>query len=103
MNTPLPFTLRDLDPEHPYLRERGLTAETIKKFGLGFCKKGRLAGRIAIPIHDWDGHLVAYAGRLVDETAISNDHPKYLFPGGRVDQGRTYEFRKSLVVYNAHR
>jgi DNA primase len=52
INSPLPFTLRELDPKHPYLTDRGLTPETIRQFGLGFCSKGRLNGRIAIPIHD---------------------------------------------------
>lgn len=103
INTALPFTLRDLDPKHPYLTDRGLTPETIRQFGLGFCSRGRLNGRIAIPIHDWDGHLIAYAGRLVDEGKVNSENPKYLFPGSRVHNGNTYEFRKSLIVYNAHR
>jgi DNA primase len=103
INAPLPFELRDLDEKHPYLHDRGLTPETIRLFGLGFCKKGRLAGRIAIPIHDEGRHLIAYAGRLVDESAISPEIPKYLFPGTREDRGERFEFRKSLVVYNAHR
>jgi len=103
VNTELPFTLQDLDPTHPYLSDRGFTPATIETFGLGFCKKGRLAGRIAIPIHDWHGHLIAYAGRLVDESAISNENPKYLFPGTRMANGVAHEFRKSLVVYNANR
>jgi DNA primase len=103
VNAPLGFTLQDLDGNHPYLLERGLTKETITQFGLGFCKKGRLTGRIAIPIHDRDGKLIAYAGRLVDEGQISAERPKYLFPGSRAYQNQTYEFKKSLVLYNAHR
>jgi DNA primase len=103
INTTLPFTLRDLDPKHPYLRDRGLTPETIGKFGLGFCRNGRLTGRIAIPIHNLEGNLIAYAGRFVDESAITAQNPKYLFPGTRVYRGDNYEFRKSWVLYNAHR
>jgi DNA primase len=104
VNAPLGFTLRDLDENHPYLLERGFTKETIVHFGLGLCKKGRLTGRVAIPIHDSkDGSLIAYAGRLVDETQISPERPKYLFPGSRFHQNQTYEFKKSLVLYNAHR
>lgn len=41
---PLAFALTKLDAEHPYFAERGLTAETIATFGLGFCNKGLLRG-----------------------------------------------------------
>jgi hypothetical protein len=58
----LSFSLH-LDPAHPYLRERGLSDEDIETFGLGLASRGVMAGRIAIPIHDELGQLVAYAGR----------------------------------------
>lgn len=45
--------------------------------------------RIAIPIHNRHGRLVAYAGRSIDESL-----PKYRFPAG---------FRKSQEPYNLHR
>ena len=99
-NTPLTFELNGLDPKHPYLQERRLTKETIEAFGLGYCAHGRLRGRIAIPIHNEKGELVAYAGRWA---ALSNqggpaespqDQPKYRLPRG---------FHKSLVVFNLHR
>ena len=62
INPPLTFALK-LDPEHPYLAERGLSAELVAEFGLGYCKRGTMAGRICVPIHDAAGELVAYAGR----------------------------------------
>ena len=46
-NRPLTFTLK-LDPEHPYLAERGLATETIADFGLGYCSR-RANKRIKIP------------------------------------------------------
>src|SRR6185437_758181 len=67
-NKPLTFVLQNLQPEHPYLTERGLSSETIQTFGLGFCQKGLLNGRIAIPIHNFKGELVAYAGRWPGNT-----------------------------------
>ena len=39
-NKPLGFAL-SLDPEHPYLRERGISPELVQTFGLGFCEKGK--------------------------------------------------------------
>lgn len=102
-NMPLDFELKGLNVEHPYLFSRGFTPETIERFGLGYCTRGLLQGRIAIPIHDNDGNLVGYAGRVVDDSKISEDNPKYKFPGRRERDGVIYEFSKSLLLYNAHR
>jgi len=35
-NTPLHFTLQHVNPRHAYLAQRGLRAETIRAFGVGF-------------------------------------------------------------------
>jgi DNA primase len=37
INALLTSPLKTLDPNHPYLAERGLTPDTIRTFGLGFC------------------------------------------------------------------
>jgi DNA primase len=91
-NKPLKFRLEKLEREHPYLAERGLTLETIVDFGIGFCAKGMMAERIAIPIHNPEGNVVAYAGRFPGEPA--EDTPKYKLPQG---------FRKSLELFNLDR
>jgi len=91
-NKPLGFELRNLDPAHPYLAERGLSGETIAEFGLGGCNNGSMKGRIVIPIHNADGKLVAYAGRWPGDPP--EDTPKYKLPAG---------FRKSEELFNLHR
>jgi DNA primase len=91
-NTPLKFRLDKLEREHPYLVERGLTLETIVDFGIGFCAKGMMADRIAIPIHNSGGNVVAYAGRFPGEPA--DDTPTYKLPPG---------FRKSQEIFNIDR
>jgi len=92
-NKPLKFRLEKLEREHPYLtKERGLTLETIVDFGVGYCAKGMMAGRIAIPIHNPEGNVVAYAGRWPGEPA--EDTPKYKLPPG---------FSKSLELFNIDR
>jgi DNA primase len=103
VNAPIDFELQSLDPDHPYLKERGFTDETIRHFGLGFCNRGMLKGRIAIPLHDPQGRLVGYAGRLTKDAEISESNPKYRVPGSRERDGKLLEFRKSLLLYNAHR
>src|SRR5262249_54202659 len=95
--------LQTLDPEHPYLKERGFTEETIRHFGLGYCNRGMLKGRLAIPLHNEKGQLLGYAGRLTNDRYIREDNPKYKFPGTRERDGAMLEFHKSLVVYNVHR
>jgi DNA primase len=88
-NQPLKFRLEKLQREHPYLTERGLTLETIISFGVGYCGKGMMAERIAIPIHNVEGKVVAYAGRWPGEPP--GETPKYKLPPG---------FRKSLELFN---
>lgn len=91
-NTPLKFRLDKLERDHPYLTERGLTPETIESFGIGYCSKGMMTERIAIPIHDPEGKVVAYAGRWPGEPPEGT--PKYKLPQG---------FRKSLELFNIDR
>jgi DNA primase len=92
-NPPLERPLRDLNHDHPYLAQRGLTIPTIKTFGIGHCTRGLMRGRIAIPIHDDQGVLVAYAGRAVKEN-VTEGMGKYRLPEG---------FKKSFVLFNLHR
>lgn len=103
VNPPLDFELQGLDASHPYLLGRGFVKETIAQFGLGFCARGSLAGRIAIPLHDSEGRLIGYAGRVVDDEAISEDNPRYRLPTTRERDGRVIEFRKTLFLYNGYR
>ena len=91
-NQPLSFTLENLKTEHEYLIERGLTEDTVREFGLGFCAKGTMSGRIVIPIHNPDGTLIGYAGRWPGPPP--EGRPKYKLPNG---------FHKSAEVFNLHR
>lgn len=100
INPPLEVRLSNLDAGHPYLIGRGFARATLERFGVGFCANGSLAGRIAIPLHAQSGELIGYAGRVVDDSAITAQNPKYLFPGKRVWGDKIVEFRKSLFLYN---
>jgi DNA primase len=101
INAPLDFELRS-DPDHPYLKERGFSDETIMHFGLGFCNRGLMAGRVVIPLRDQQGQLIGYAGRFTRDDQIGEKVPKYLFPSNRERKGEILEFRKSLFLYNGH-
>jgi len=103
INAPLDFELKDLNREHPYLAGRGLTAETIEKFGLGFCSRGYFKGRVVTPLYSSEARLIGYAGRLVNDEDIGENFPKYLFPGTRERSDEILEFRKSEFLYNGYR
>ncbi len=103
VNEPLNFELKDLDAKHSYLLNRGFTPETIERFGLGFCSRGYFKDRVAIPLHDHESRLVGYAGRVVDDKLITEDNPRYRFPGERERDGKIFEFRKMLFLYNGYR
>lgn len=88
--SPLRFRLHNIDCGHPYLAQRGISPAAAHTFGVGLYRgSGFLSGRLVIPIHDYWGQLVAYAGR-----SITGEPPKYRFPAN---------FRKSQVLFNFHR
>jgi DNA primase len=94
VNPPLKFAFTHLDQEHPYLKERGFTAETIHHFGVGYhAGRGLMHGRVVIPIHNERGELVAYAGRWPGEEPPEGEG-KYKLPPN---------FKKGRVVFNLHR
>ncbi|HUU41527.1 MAG TPA: CHC2 zinc finger domain-containing protein [Desulfatiglandales bacterium] len=91
VNPPLTFRLQTV-PEHQFFVDRCFNQETVNHFGLGFCARGMMADRVAIPIENVSGELVAYCGRGVTPDQIESE--KYKLPPG---------FNKSLVVYNLSR
>jgi DNA primase len=103
VNAPLDFELKGLEQNHPYLLTRGFSSETIAHFGLGFCSRGLLKDRVAIPLHDPKGRLVGYAGRVVDDALITEENPRYRFPSSRKRDGKVFEFRKTRFLYNGFR
>ena len=101
VSAPLNFELKKLNPKHEYLADRGFSTETVEHFGAGYCNRGIMKGRIAIPLKNSVGDLIGYAGRLADDSAIDSDHPKYMFPGKREHDGKRHEFHKSDILYNS--
>lgn len=91
-NVPLSFKLENLKSDHAYLTERGLTPETVELFGLGFCAKGTMSGRVVIPIKNAQGELVGYCGRWPGQAP--DERPKYKLPNG---------FKKSIEIFNLDR
>ena len=79
-----------LESDHAKLKPLGIAPETLEFFGAGYAPKGIMRGRIAIPIHDLDGDLVAYCGRAID----AEQEPKLIFPK---------DFDPQAYLFNAQR
>lgn len=92
-NPPLTFELQNLDTEHTFLEERGLTPEMVETYGLGIARRGMMKGRLVFPIHNPEWQLVAYCGRWIGDNP-PDDEPKYKQPP---------RFRKELELYNLNR
>ena len=54
--------LKDLDPTHEALELYGLSQAVCDALGAGYCNKGMMVGRIAIPLRLPDGTLIGYMG-----------------------------------------
>lgn len=92
-NRVLTFELKLTQPPEllAWLAERGINEATANTFGLGLAsnRSKTIGGRLAIPIHNERGELIAYCGRTLDEA-----EPKYRLPTN---------FRKDLALFNLHR
>jgi DNA primase len=102
INAPLDFALKNLSPDHAYFRKRRFLPETIQHFGAGYCTKGMFAGRVTIPLHNADGQLIGYAGKLTDEFEVTQEQPEYLWPIAREHNGVNHVFDRSKVLYHSH-
>lgn len=94
--------------KHPAVQALGITPETCSHFGAGYAPKGIMRGRLAIPIHDGQGELLAYCGR-----AVKDESPALIFPNGfqpaehlfgahLVKPGPLYLMRDPLDILKAH-
>lgn len=92
-NRVLTFELKLTRPPEliAWLADHGIDEAMIDRFGLGLAsaRSKTIGGRLAIPIHDKQGELIAYCGRALDDA-----DPKYRLPTN---------FRKDLALFNLHR
>jgi DNA primase len=90
---PLSFELKNLQTAHPFFDEKRIKPETIQHFGLGFCTRGLMKGRIAIPLHNCQSELMGYCGRAVEKDQEEKEG-KYKLPP---------KFEKKRLLYNLNR
>jgi DNA primase len=86
-NEPFGRELKGLRYDVPYLKQRGLSPDRAKFYGVGYASRGLMKGRIVFPIRSRTGELMAYAGRSLKE---DDPNGKWRFPNG---------FHKSHELY----
>jgi DNA primase len=88
-NQPLTFTLK-LESEHPHLKHLPITLETLQAFGAGYCNRGLHQGRLAIPVQNQTGELIAYISYSL---TAKNPYDDVKYPEN---------FDPGLVLFNYH-
>lgn len=97
-----------LDASHASLAPLGLSAETLKAWKAGYSNSGTNRGRLAIALHDRDGHILGFAGRSLGDEQPALTIPngvspqEIIFGGDRVEAGTLYLVRDVLDVLKAH-
>jgi hypothetical protein len=89
VNQPLTFMLK-LESEHPHLKHLPITLETLQEFGAGYCSRGLHQGRLAVPVQNEKGELVAYISYALTGR---NSYDQVKYPEN---------FDSSLVLFNYH-
>ena len=96
-----------LEATHEAVQALGVSADTCGHFGAGYAPKGILRGRMAIPIHDKAGLLLAYCGRTVKGESPTLTFPNgfnpadHIFNAHKVTEGELYLVRDPLQVLTA--
>lgn len=66
--------LRRLDPAVSYARHRKLSVAVMRRIGAGYARKGKLGGRVVLPIRNIQGGIVGFTGRKIYDNM---DGPKW--------------------------
>lgn len=74
--------LDELEPDHKYWTDKGISAPTVAQFQGGVCKKGRMRNRYVFPIFDSKGNLTGYTGRYIYKIK-DKSFPKWLHYGDK--------------------
>jgi DNA primase len=84
-NPPFKASYEKFFKNHAWLEARGFTAETLKRYGVGFyenlSRRSQFNGSVLLRISRYsDGECVGYLSRNVGE--VTAEKPKYCFPQG---------------------
>jgi hypothetical protein len=92
------YKLLNLEPEHDQVLALGLELETAEAFGLGYSKTGIMKGRVAFPIRNISGEVVAYGGLKQTEDSSSDwIYPNDFYPELEVSGLQHFSYRQKQV------
>ncbi|MGG0939628.1 DNA primase [Brevibacillus centrosporus] len=85
-----------------FLKKRSFSQDLMVEAGLLAKSEAgkvfdRFRGRVMFPIHDSQGHVIGFGGRLLDNTHPKSSQPKYL------NSPESLLFNKSATLFNLHR
>jgi len=81
-NTPLTFTLKGIDPEHPSVIDAGMSDIDAARYGVGyFGGKGMMHDRIVFPFQNERGEVLGYAGYSPKDSSWKYPPPEKFNPG----------------------
>jgi hypothetical protein len=81
-NTPLTFTLKGIDQEHPTVIDAGMSDVDAARYGVGyFSGKGMMHNRIVFPFHSEKGEVLGYAGYSPKDSSWKYPPPEKFNPG----------------------
>lgn len=66
--------LSKLFPNYNFYKDKGISEETQKSFGVGLAGVGKMYRRMVFPIYNENKQIVGFSGRKVDD---NNDYPKW--------------------------
>jgi 5S rRNA maturation endonuclease (ribonuclease M5) len=75
---------------HPYMLNRGFSKKVLEEFEIGYSPKEE---RVTIPFRDLDDSLIAVARRVVDDSKVTKENPKY----------KHHSFAKGDFLFNLNR
>lgn len=91
-NPPLDWEgLKNLDANHEAILDAGMDPDICAYFQAGYCSRGMMKGRFAVPIHNLGGELVGYCGIALDDREDRFKFP----PADKYEQG--------VDLFNLHR
>jgi hypothetical protein len=97
-----------LQPDHASLEPLGLSVETLRHFSAGWKPRGLLQGKLAIPIHQFDGTLRGYCGQSLNPLEPQQlEFPKnfavkeFIFNAHRIESGELRIMSDVLSVLQA--
>ena len=91
-NPPLDWEgLKNLDTGHEAVLDAGLDPDICAYFQAGYCSRGMMQGRLAVPIHNLGGVLLGYCG-----IALGDCKNRFKFPPAD-------KYERGIDLFNLHR